>query len=126
MSLVSGGSIKSIVNVILKDVSITISATYKSVSSSYSTTTRNQTEVITTASIRALRSEYTLSEIKQAGGIIQQGDVKFTVRADILSDNSITPNRKDRINDGSRDWEIIDYNPVYVGSIALMYAFQCR
>lgn len=125
MGLVSGNAIKNIVNRILKDTSITISVTYKSVSSSYSTTTREQTETITPiSSITALRSEYSLTEINQSGGIIQQGDVKFTIRGDALS--SITPNHKDRINDGSRDWEIINFKPVYVGNIIIMYIFQCR
>ncbi len=124
MGLISANQIKSVANQILKDTSITIAVTYKGIWSSYSTTTRNQTETTTSVSTTALRSEYTLSEVEKSGGIIQQGDLKFTIRADALV--SIAVNRKDRINDGSRDWEVIDYKPIYAGSTAIMYTFQCR
>ncbi len=124
MGLISGNQIKGIANTFLKDTSVTIPVTYKSVSSSYSTTTRVQTETITSISTTALRMDYSLSEVARSGGVIQQGDVKFSIRADALT--SITVNRKDRVNDGSRDWEIIDYNPLYAGSTVIMYTFQCR
>jgi len=125
MGLISANAIKSIANKLLKDISVTISVTYKKVSSSYSTTIRNQTETITSlSSIRALRSDYSLDEIEKSGGIIKQDDTKFTIRADALI--SVTIGRGDRINDGSRDWEILDYKPISVGSTAIMYSFHCR
>jgi len=125
MALISASAIKAAINPILKDTGITISVTYKSIAFSYDTETRVNGETITSvSSIRALRSEYTQDEVQKSGGIICQGDLKFIIRADALS--SVTPSQKDRINDGSRDWEIIDFKPVNIGSTAIMYLFHCR
>lgn len=127
MGIISSNQIKNITKKILNDSSIAIDVIYKNVSSTYSTTTRKQTEKITSLrDIKSLRSKYTILEINKSGGIIKYGDVKFSISADAFSRIGITPDQKDRINDGDRDWEIVNYKPIYIGNTIIEYIFQCR
>ena len=133
MGLISANAVKSIVNKVLKDTSITVEVTYKSLLREYDSTDRETNEVITEIpSIRALKTEYTLDQINKSGGAIHRGDIKFLIRADAIS--SITPKVSDRIYWNSRDWEIADrggitqpsLKPVSIGDTDIMFQFHCR
>ena len=103
MGIVPVGAIQSVVNSLLADRSVTVSVTYKQISSSYSTTTLDTTETETEVSCRALKVAYTLAEIANSAGNVQAGDLRFIIRATVLS--SITPTQGDRIVWGGTEWE---------------------
>ncbi|HUX56177.1 MAG TPA: hypothetical protein VMV77_04340 [Bacteroidales bacterium] len=129
MGLISANAVKSVVNRVLKDTSITVAVTYKSLASVFDPTTRETTETITSISCRALKSEYSSDEINKSGGRIQSSDLKFLIRADALS--AITPKVSDRIYWNSRDWEILGepkqaIKTISIGSTNIMFQFHCR
>ena len=124
MGLVPGGQIKSIVNKYLIDASITKSITYKTISNSYEDA--ENTETVTSYSMRGLEVGLTKEEVAKSAGSIQERDTRILIRAKYFEDNSITPKEGDKITWDSVDYEILSFEFVETGSTKQLYEFYCR
>lgn len=126
MGLVPTGQIKAIVNKYLYDSSITKSATYKSLTKTFNQSSAEVEETTSSISTKVMPIKYTKAEIRNSAGSIQEGDRRFLIREKDFTDNSVTPKAGDRITVDSKDWEIVDFEPVEVDDQELMYEFHCR
>ncbi len=125
MALVSGGQIKALANKYMRDMSVTRTITYKSVTTAYANA--EETEAVVQVAIQGIVAKYGKSEVSNSAGAVQDGDLNVLVAAKYFEDAGITPTVKDRMAMDGIDWEIMTMpEKIQVGSAGIMYEFQCR
>lgn len=126
MGLVPTGLVKSLVNKYLADGSITSAITYKKNTTSYNKTTAVNSITSTEYAMKTLHPITYKKEETTENGTKYVMFKRFFIRIKYFEDNDLTPTLGDYINYNSKDWEVLEIEPIEIGDVGLMYEFNCK